>query len=144
MKTTWTHDGLLSSISKIINESHADHTGKITGDASVNWAVGCHSSKCKDLRKQRRMQNDMVVVLHADQFFDKVNPIERVHPDDPTNHIRNRFDDAKSHFKSGQYMDLPEIAFNHTNTEYPVTVEDGRHRIAASYAMGRKTFPPLS
>jgi hypothetical protein len=60
------------------------------------------------------MQNDMVVVLHADQFFNKVNPIERVHPDDPSNHIRNRFDDAKSHFKSGQYMDLPEIAFNRT------------------------------
>lgn len=102
----------------------------------LNWAIGENKKHA-----QAPYRQTAVVWLNAHEVLPKIHPDWRVTPDDMTNHIGNRMQRAIDHFKSGKFMGPPDISVGTNHQEYPIFVGNGRHRIAASVALGHSWFP---
>lgn len=103
----------------------------------LNWAVGEHSQHAM----VRPRKGDTLVWLNSDEVLPKIHPEYRVTPDDKTNHIGNRMERAINHFKSGKFMDAPDVSVNLKTPDFPLFIGNGRHRVAASISLGHKWFP---
>lgn len=109
----------------------------LEGANTLNWAVGENSGHAKS--KQRSYEK--LVWLNAHEVVPKVTPGFRVTPDSPTNHIGDRMQRAITHFNSGKFMDPASVSFDKNNKDFPVFIDNGRHRIAASMVLGKPMFP---
>lgn len=106
----------------------------------LRWAIGDHANKA--IRNYSHRDDFMIVWLRPADVIKNSDPQMRVSPDDKANHIGTRMQRAIDHFKEDGWMDPPIVAYDrYTTTEFKVTVDDGRHRIAALKKMGVKRFP---
>lgn len=104
----------------------------------LNWAVGEHKDKAEAAYRQNGMK---ILLVDANELIEKTHPDLRVSPTDTENHIGNRMNRAIEHFRSGRFMDPPEIS--HVIGNYPITFGNGRHRTAASVVLGKPIMPVL-
>lgn len=101
----------------------------------LRWAIGDHANKA--IRNYSHRDDFMIVWLRPNDVIKNSDPQMRVSPDDKANHIGTRMQRAIDHFKEDGWMDPPIVAYDrYTTTEFKVTVDDGRHRIAALKKMG--------
>ena len=109
---------------------------KILESQELKWAVGDDKDKAQMAHHQKGQK---ILLVDANEVINNTHPDERVSPYSDENHIGNRMQRAMTHFKSGQFMDPPEI--HHANGQYPITVGNGRHRMAASILLGKPIIP---
>jgi hypothetical protein len=107
-------------------------------DEQFNWAVGINK---KHAENPGRQKGNEIVWLNAEEVIPLTDPGFRVTPDDKKNHIGNRMNKAEDHFKSGGWMDPPDVSFNKYDPKFPISFGNGRHRVAASLKAGEKWFP---
>lgn len=117
-------------------KSLIDSARKILESVELNWAVGDNKDKAEAAYRQKGMK---ILMVDANELIEKTHPDWRVSPDNNENHIGKRMDRAIEHFRSGRYMDPPEIS--HERGQYPISFGNGRHRTAASVLMGKPIIP---
>lgn len=120
---------LIEAAKKILTEST---------DTDLNWAIGDNIGKAQAPYRQKEHQ---ILFVNAHDLLAKQDPNMRVTPDSPENHIGNRMQRAIEHFNKGGYMDPPDVVFVPHNKKYPLGIENGRHRIAASISLGKHIVP---
>lgn len=106
----------------------------------LNWAIGSNRSKALIPQKQN---NNLIVWFKFKEVLPLIDPNFRVTPDSIENHIGKRMDRAELHFKNGNFMDPPELVFVKHSKQFPIGINDGRHRIAAASKLGEEWFPAI-
>lgn len=102
-----------------------------------NWAFG---SNIKHAENPTRQKGNVIVWLNAKEVLNLIDPDWKVSPIEKTNHIGSRMDKAEKHLTSGGWMDPPDISVT-SNPKYPISIGNGRHRIAALLKIGEEWFP---
>lgn len=83
----------------------------------------------------------VLVQVRPDELWKHIHPNWLVTNKSPENHIGDRFNRAVKHFNDNQPMDPPVITTNDYDKQYPLDVDNGRHRIAAAVQLGQKWIP---
>lgn len=108
------------------------------------WAVGPNASKAQNTSFSRNPQVTVVYVNPMD-VIKNMPPSFRVSPNSSVNHIGNRMEKAMDHLMTpGTYMDPSFVAYNYylaDSKEFPLLIDDGRHRLAAAAKLGLRKVP---
>lgn len=104
---------------------------------TAQWAVGENIHKAQEPQRIGSLHTVWVdpkdLVDHQHYAFKVSNKTDR-------NHIPGRYQKAIEHFKSGEFMDPPIGGYSHDDS-CPVSIDNGRHRIAAAVELGFKYIP---
>jgi hypothetical protein len=104
----------------------------------LKWASSENSIRPRNFEDE----NLILVKAHVGDVFRNMSPGFRLDLNDPKggeNAIGSRLDNAKAHFKSGKFMDPPEVAYN--DATGTVDFVDGRHRAVAAFQLGQMYIP---
>lgn len=108
---------------------------------NVKWAIG----KDKKYALDKITRSDFIIVyVKPEEIIKLTDPEYRVDSDLSKNHIGDRMQKVINHVTSGEYLDPAIIAYNRYSKDvdkYPITIDDGRHRIAAMKKLGIKEIP---
>lgn len=102
--------------------------------SALNWALDP-----KD--RQDKHSGYQLVHVNVADLWKNINPDWLVTNQSKTNHIKNRFEGAVEHFRSGQPMDPPTLSYSGEFSAHEVQVVNGRHRIAAAVELGQQWIP---
>lgn len=107
------------------------------------WAVAPNASKAQNTAFSRHPGVTVVYVNPID-VIKNTPPSFRVSPNSSENHIGNRMQNALQHLQTpDSYMDPAFVALNFMadSKDFPLIVDDGRHRLAAAAKLGLKKVP---
>lgn len=110
---------------------------------SDKWAVGKNAAYVQN-HSIASNSNVTVVYVNPIDVIKNTPPSFRVSPNSSENHIGNRMQKALQHLQTpDSYMDPAFVALNFMadSKDFPLIVDDGRHRLAAAAKLGLKKVP---